>query len=234
VSPGSVVRFGFFVAIAAAVAVVVVNVVNDLGFDERFYHLNANAEGNALTWASSAAAFAGALFALLLWLVGRDRTTLVLAAVLAFFSFDDAAQVHERAGEAFGEALGLGDWSVRLWLVLYLPLVVLAAWLIWRLAATAHEAAGRALRLGLLLAVAGIAIEIVGPVTKEIAERGFEAPNAVRVGVEEGVELAAWILVATGLAAQLFATLAPGPDARAHERGAAAPEPVSPAARSRA
>jgi hypothetical protein len=207
--------FGLAAAAAAALGVVVVNVVNDVAFDERFYQLNANAEGNALTWLSSAAAFAGAVLALLLWACTHERITLLLGAVLAFFSLDDAAQVHEKSGEAFGEALGLPDWSVRLWLVLYLPIVVGAAWLIWRLASTAPRDAGRALRLGLLLAASAFVIEIVGPITKEIAERGVEWPNALRVGIEEGIELAAWILVATGLAILLSEALAQRPSARA-------------------
>lgn len=217
-------RLGFGAAIAAALAVTLVNVVNTLAFDERYYQLNANAEGNALTWLSSAAAFGGATVALLLWACTHERISLLLAGLLAFFSLDDTVQVHEKSGEALGDALGLPDWSVRLWLVLYLPIVAVAAWLIWQLAKSARHDAARALKLGLLLAASAFAIEIVGPVTKEIAERGFEAPDAVRVGIEEGVELAAWILVATGLTALLLDVLAQRPSARA---GDSAPATVT-------
>lgn len=208
-------KVGTAAAAAAALGVVVVHFVGQIFLDARYFQLDANAEGNALTWLSASAAFAGALLALLLWAWTHERSTLLLAALLAFFSLDDTVQIHEKSGEAFGEALGLPDWSVRLWLVLYLPIVAVAALLIWRLARAAPPDAGRTLRLGLLLAVSAFAIEIVGPITKEIAERGWDWPNAIRVGVEEGVELAAWILVATGLAALLSEALAQSPSARA-------------------
>jgi hypothetical protein len=217
-------ELGTAAAATAALGVLAVHFVNVVAFDGRYYQLDANAEGNALTWLSSAAAFAGALLAVLLWACTHERTTLLLGAVLAFFSLDDTVQIHEKSGEALGEALGLPDWSVRLWLVLYLPIVGVAAWLIWRLASRAPPDAGRVLRLGVLLAASAFAIEIVGPITKEIAERGWDWPNAIRVGVEEGVEVAAWILVATGLAALLSDALAQRPSARA---GVSDPETVT-------
>jgi hypothetical protein len=102
---------------------------------------------------------------------------------------------------AVGEdVLGLEEHvAVRVWLVFYLPLLVLAAILLWRIAAQLWSRAGDVLRLGLALLVLSIPVEVVGALTRELAEDGPSWPEDIRVAVEEGLELGGWILAAFGL-----------------------------------
>ena len=51
----------------------------------------------------------------------------------------------------------------------------------------------------------GIAFEVVGLTTKWLARRDVVWPDDIRIGLEEGIELAGWILVATGLIAAALA-----------------------------
>jgi hypothetical protein len=68
--------------------------------------------------------------------------------------------------------------------------------------------ARRALLAGLACLVAGILIEsLAGPVTEHLEERGTHWPDHVRVGFEEGAELAGALLLAIGLLAVLLSRL---------------------------
>jgi hypothetical protein len=179
--------------------------------DDRVEGLDADVEGNALTWASSVSTFAVALTAALHAAASEKqrREFAVLAALTLWFSLDDVAIIHERFGLKLGEdVLGLTESiAVRLWLVIYLPLLVLAAAILWRIAREAGPPADRAVRFGLGLLVASIPVEIVGAATRELAEEGTDLPNDLRIAVEEALELGGWILIATGLTAILCSAL---------------------------
>lgn len=181
------------------------HLVNHALFDGDVWNLNPATEGNAWTWASSSAVLA-ASFAVLLRTLAVDERRLyygALAVALAFFSLDDAVEVHEKLGRAVGVRLldsAPGYVQNRVWLALYVPLLVFVAVALWRESSGAHRAR-RTIRLGLILLVAAIASEAVGFATKPLERRGITWPDLVRLGVEEGVELAGWIVVAAGLTA---------------------------------
>lgn len=126
----------------------------------------------------------------------------VLAVVLLAFAADDMLVVHERLGEAAGEALGLPDHlAVRMWIALLLPL--LAAAFVILVAETMHLR-GRVQRLlaaGLAALVAAVVVEVAGAVTRDPAfiERLGGKPETLRLLVEEGLELGGWVLVAGAL-----------------------------------
>jgi hypothetical protein len=196
-------RIGVLVAVAAVAFQTAAHLSNEYLFDDRFAGLDADVEGNAFTWASSVATFALAMAAFLHAVVfsTRKREFSLLVALGVLFSVDDAVQYHERLGLGLGEdLLGLPDYlAVRMWLVLYLPLLLLAGALLWVVAATLWEPAGRTLRLGLALLVASIPVEIVGAGTRWLEEEGTDVPNDLRIAVEEGLELGGWILAAVGI-----------------------------------
>lgn len=204
-------RIGIPLAIAAVALQTTAHLGNEFLLGDRIEGLDADIEGNVFTWASSVSTFAVAVAAFLhaLAFSRRRRKFALLAGLGILFSLDDAVQLHERlALEIAEDLLGLPDYiAVRLWLVLYLPLLLLAGLLLWRVAEGVWEPAGRMLRLGLLLLVASIPVEIAGAGTRWLDEEGTSVPEDLRVAVEEGVELGGWILVAVALTAAVVVAL---------------------------
>jgi hypothetical protein len=196
-------RIGVPLAVAAVALQTVAHLTNEFLLDDRVEGLDADIEGNVFTWASSVSTFTLAVAAFLhaLAFSTRRREFGLLAGLGLLFSLDDAVQLHERVALELGEdVLGLPDYvAVRLWLVFYLPLLLLAGLLLWRFAEEVWAPAGRMLRLGLFLLVASIPVEIVGAGTRWLDEEGTSVPEDFRVVVEEGLELGGWILAAVGL-----------------------------------
>lgn len=212
------VRFGVRVALLAVVIQTTAHLVNEFLLDDRVQGLDADVEGTSFTWASSVATFAVA-WAAALHAAAFERSRrefALLSAIALWFSLDDVAIIHERLALKLGEdILGLPDYAaVRLWLVLYLPLLLLVGLVLWRLAQESPPPTGRAVRLGLGLLVASIPVEIAGLVTRRLAERGTDVPEDLRVALEEGLELGGWIVLAAALTAILCSALA----GRARER----------------
>jgi hypothetical protein len=202
---------GFRIALFAALALVVAHLGNEWVLDDRVEGLDADVEGNGFTWASSVSTFAVALTAALhaAAVEKQRREFTVLAALTLWFSLDDVAIIHERLGLKLGEdVLGLSESvAVRLWLLVYLPLLVLAAVILWQIARDASPPADRAIRMGLGLLVVSIPVEIVGAATRELAEEGTDLPNDLRIAIEEALELGGWVLIASGLTAILCSAL---------------------------
>lgn len=203
---------GIALALVAGAVQSVAHLTNELVLDGRVYHFNADGEGTAFAWAASVAIFAGGFAALIgtLALTGRARRrALALGAVLVFLSLDEIVQIHERLGTAVGkDLLGLPGWAdVRLWLVIYLPLLLATLVLLLRVSQDADEWSRRSVRGGVGLLVAAIGIEALGLLTKWLEERGTDLPDVLRITVEEATELAGWILIATGLTGAMVAAL---------------------------
>jgi hypothetical protein len=206
-----VVRVGIRIAILAVLVQTVAHLGNEFLLDDRVEGIDADIEGNSFTWASSVATFtvawAAALHAAAFERQRREFS--VLAALALWFSLDDVAIIHERVALKLGEdLLGMPDYlAVRLWLILYLPLLLLAGVVLWRIAQEAQPPADRAVLLGLGLLVASIPVELAGAVTRKLAEDSTDVPETFRIAVEEGLELGGWILIATGLTAILCSAL---------------------------
>jgi hypothetical protein len=206
-----VVRLGLPIALVAALVLAAAHLGNEWVLDDRVEGLDADVEGNAFTWASSVATFAVALTAALhaAAVEKQRREFSILAALALWFSLDDVAIIHERLALKLGEdVLGLSNAiAVRLWLILYLPLLVLAALVLWRIAREAEPPADGSVRFGLGLLVASIPVEIAGAPTRDLAEEGTHVPNDLRIAIEEALELGGWILIASGLTAILCSAL---------------------------
>lgn len=206
--------------VAALVAVTVQSVghlVNELVLDGSATMLDADAEGALFAWLASVAIFAGGLMAFVYALAGGDRRRYgVLAAVLVYLSLDEIVQIHERLGTAVGgDVLGLPGWAdVRLWLVIYAPLLAGTLVLLLRVAGDADGWPRRSIRGGIGLLVAAIAIEAAGLLTKWLEERGTELPDVLRITVEEATELGGWVLISGGLTAVVVTALTGASDDR--------------------
>jgi hypothetical protein len=153
--------------------------------------LDANEEATPATWASTAAVFAAALAVALLAVVRAQRRWLYggLAALLAFLSLDDVAQLHERLNR-FGEA----------WTVYAVPLLGLTLILLWQVAQDASSGDRRLIRIGLALLVLAVVMETL----QRLWLDGYDEDSwvwALDTGIEEASELAGWGLVATALLA---------------------------------
>jgi hypothetical protein len=196
-------RVGVLLAAGVVAFQTVAHLSNEFLFGDRIEGLDADIEGNVFTWASSVATFTLATVAFLHAVVFSDRRRefSLLAALCVLFSVDDAVQAHERLGLKVGEdLLGLPDFiAVRLWLVMYLPLLLLAGALLWLVAEQLWDPAARMLRVGLALLVASIPLEIVGAATRWLEEQGTSLPNDLRIAVEEGLELGGWMIAAVAL-----------------------------------
>jgi hypothetical protein len=207
----SILRVGIRLAVLAALFLTTAHLTNEFLLDDKVEGLDADVEGTSFTWGSSVATFAVAWAAALhvAAFQNRRRELAILAAIAVWFSLDDVVIVHERVALKLGEdLLGLpGYAAVRLWLILYLPLLLLVGLILWRLAQAAAAPVDRALRLGLGLLVASIPVEIAGLVTRRIAEDGTDVPDDLRVALEEGLELSGWIVLAAAMTAFLWSSV---------------------------
>ena len=194
-----VLTVGVVVALAAAVVQTLVHLLNAAFFDRA--QLDARAEANTMTWASSvatfAAAFAAALHAVLL--SERRRAYAFIACVFAFFSLDEALHVHERLAESVLAAVGQDtSWDSVVWPAFYLPLAGMVAVLLVSLTRTTPTRARRFVLVGLVLLVTAVAAEVLSaPVSTSETEGGWA--HVFESAYEEGAELTGWILIATGL-----------------------------------
>jgi hypothetical protein len=203
---------GVALAAAAAAVILVSQFSYVFVFDAEVGGLNADAENNAFSWMSTVTTFCGAFAALLVAFAGRNRNGrfLALALVLAFFSFDDAVQVHETIGTDVAESIfGEGTALVHaLWPVLFFPLLAFAFLLLWDVSRELPPRAGLAVRIGLGLLVLGVFLEGAASAWYESGEDAENFVGALEIGLEEGAELAGWILVVTGLTARACLSLA--------------------------
>jgi hypothetical protein len=185
-------RISGALAIAGAGFLLVGGLVDYFLFDERIEDLNPKLEGNLLTWLSVVAVFGGAFAAALhaLILPGRRGQFAALAAIFAFLSLDDMVQIHERVASKL-EPL----FFEHIESVIFLPLFVAAFLIVWRLAREVPARAGQFLRVAMLLLVAAVVVDLFATVTMNLEEEGTPWPHAVRIAIEEALELSGWILV---------------------------------------
>ena len=199
------------VAVAATVVQSLTTAVSLFALDGSAESLDATIEGGLWTWAAAgsalvAAVAAAALAAALKVGPSRGRRLWLLAGVLAFFSLDDWLVLHEEVGEWFRDELGAPEYVGGLWVLAYPPLLLVACWGLWRTAAEASPSLRRLLLASLVLLAAAVIVEFLGVGTKAIEEStGNAVAHDLRAIVEEGAELAAWVLAAGALLGALVA-----------------------------
>jgi hypothetical protein len=221
-------RTGLILAVVASIGQTLGHVVNLFALHDRYYHLDVSSEGTAFSWASTAATFAAACGALLL--AARPEThrrslMVVLGASLAYVSLDDFIELHERSGDWVADRIGAPEFvGPRLWVFLFLPILAAAARLLAWTASQAPARPPRYLLAGMGLLVAAVVSEALGILTKLVEEHGIESPHRLRAGLEEGLELAGWVLIAAALIAMLYtpsviAARTAGPEVHGFDQG---------------
>ena len=204
-------RAGVVLALVGVGVQTVLHLLNLFVLDDRYFHLDVSNEQTAFSWASTVATFAAACAALLLaarpGTQGRGRFAL-LALLLAHLSLDDFVEVHERLGEWTEDALDLPEAvGVRIWVLVYLPVLAAAALLLLWSALNAPPQPRRYQLAGIGLLVAATFTEGIGVLTKLLEEHGWDWPHRVRAAVEEGFELGGWIILASGLFAAFYSSI---------------------------
>jgi len=196
---------GVVIAVVAVTVQSLLYLVNVYGFDRSIRTFDLE-EGELVTWATSSAAFAVGLLALLLSFLDPAQRIrgVAIAAGAAFVSFDDVAALHEQFAFRITGAFDLADTYVQVvWPTLYFPLLVALAVLLLQMAQDTPPAQ-RLVVAGLLALGVAVGLEVAG-LALDRAGAGSESwPRTVEVTLEEGVELAGWILIATGAAVRLL------------------------------
>jgi hypothetical protein len=204
-----IVRLTVAVAVAATILQSITTAANLFVLDGSTGSIDATVEGGLWTWAAAgstlvAATAAAAIAVALEPPTPAARRLWLLAGVLAFFSLDDWLVLHERVGEWLQDRLGAPEYVGGLWVLAYPPLLLVVGWGLWRTAAEAKPPLRQLLLSSLVLLPAAIFIELIGVGTKAIEEStGNAVAHDLRAILEEGAELAAWILAAGGLLAVL-------------------------------
>ena len=196
------VRAGALVAGFAVLTQTAAHLANRAWLDTR--ELNADVDDSVLTWLAAGSSAAAALAAFTLAVLLRERRVqlVLLVAVLGLFALDDVIALHERASIKAAGVLRIdGDYARVLWPVLYFPLLVFALVVLWQLAGRAFHTAGLAIRLGLGFLAAAVGTEALWATWHVGGGEIGDWPDTVEVAIEEGLELAGWMLIASGLVA---------------------------------
>ena len=194
-------RITAWLAILVAGVVIVGSLLNHFALDDAVPDLDAGQEDSFNNWVSVVATFSAGLAAALhaLFFSERQRWFAALAAIFAFLSLDDLTKLHERLGANIG--------IDHIETVIFAPVFGAAFLIAWALAREVPARVGRFLRGGLILLVAAVVVDLGASYTADLQEEGTDWPQATRIAVEEGFEVAGWIVVSAALITLLCVTL---------------------------
>jgi hypothetical protein len=206
-----IVAFGVGLTLLAVIGQTAAHLLNVVLFDREVHLLDVDAERTLFSWASASTIFAAAAFAALLAALRpeRARPLLGLSAVLAFLSVDDALGIHERVSNRIGDWLpSVGELNRVIWPLVYLPLLAYVFVVLVVLAHGLRPTPARLVRVGLALLVAAVVLEMASQLLfasgLDRGDLGYE----VEAALEEGAELAGWMLLTVGLAVGVTAAAA--------------------------
>lgn len=231
----AVVRFALLLTAAAVSVQTICQLINGLVLHGRYRGLDADADGTSFTWASTVATFSLAVAAMAIGRLDRSRARplTVLAALAAFFSLDDVAQIHEQLAEVGTTALGLSGFSQAgrlVWPVLYLPLFAVTVIVVGRYLVRLALPRTRFLAwTGLGMLALAVVAEAIAAVLVRSGYGYGSGPYVIEVAFEEGLELAGWALIATAALAELTRALR-GDPSRSREQPRPRPERDEPTA----
>jgi hypothetical protein len=201
-----IVRTAAVLAAAAAFALALIHLLNVALRDGEVLQLHADMERNAWAWAGSVTIFGAALAAFLPTVTEAavDLSGLALAVIFAFFSLDEAISLHERIAERSVDLVGARVSFERvIWPLVFLPLLAATFLLLLRLAKSAPKSVRVGLVGGLGLLGAAVFMEVTSGAYLEAGSENTWK-DAIEVALEEGAELAGWILIAGALTARAY------------------------------
>ena len=124
-----------------------------------------------------------------------------MAATAAYLSLDDQLGIHERIGDVADRADSLVRWEPArvLWPLVYLPLLAAFLLALRHVAGRLPARQARFVVVGIALLVAAVIFELL---SAAVVRAGFDRDSVVyafEVVLEEGAELAGWILIGGAL-----------------------------------
>lgn len=193
---------------------------NDSGFLDGIRNLTfPDAEGNVFAWYSTIilAAVAVAFFLIALTAHGAGRPIwrfVVLGALALAMSADEAAYLHERL-DIFADELGLRSDFVYKWLLLGIPLAIVAGVLVlWIARRLDRDLRRRLIWAGIVFLAGAVGNEILGSMLKKL-DTGLEGAAMtiaydVQVFIEESLEILGAVLALR--AVLLYPRISNGPE----------------------
>ncbi|ADB31239.1 hypothetical protein Kfla_2157 [Kribbella flavida DSM 17836] len=205
-----ILRFVSIASVALTGLLAVSHVVNTLLLDGRSAILNADKDQSVMGWAGVATqAAVAAVLGLLAAASVRHATVTFCAVMVAFLSFDDFIQIHERVG---GLASPFPHAGRLLWPVFYLPLLAILFVQLWRVAQDTDLTERALVRGGLLTLALSVLLELGTPLLFAGGQGRGSPGYEIEVAIEESLELAGWMWIGGGLAACLIRRCLSGRD----------------------
>ncbi len=200
--PGWLLTVGLTLAVSGVIIQSVAYLLQEFVFTSVVF-LGADREANAYAWAGSVATFGAAFAVLVLYGLQRQVGLLVLALILTYFSLDDVATLHERLALRAEDSFGLPEDSWRaIWIVAYVPLLLVTVVLLIAVARSATPRVRRFILAGLGL----LGLALVAEASTALSLGGLtdgHAFDAIETALEEGAELVGWIFIAAALTAHM-------------------------------
>jgi hypothetical protein len=195
-----IITLGFVLAVLGVVVQTAAHLTNAFFLDYDIRNMDADADGNALAWASSVALFTASLGALFhsLFPSTPTRRLVAMGFVFAFFSVDEVAGIHEKIAYLAVHVIEVPGPGRVIWPLIYLPLFAFVVLSLWRLSATVPARVRNTIVLGVGLLVAAVFAEAMATLWDS---NDRPLVDDLEIAIEEGAELAGWILIATAFAA---------------------------------
>jgi hypothetical protein len=195
---------GILAGLAAAV-LVVTHLADLVLFDLDVGLFNADSDWSVWGWAGVVADFAPVVGAIQLAILVRSQRPwlIVLAVLTAFLSADDFLQLHELVSR-LGSYLPVPHASRLVWPLMFMPIMVVIAVVLWRLSYQPLVSVRDSIRGGLAALAVAIFLEMASPLLFAMGYDHRTWPYEIEVAVEEALELGGWMLIAGGLASMVL------------------------------
>ncbi|MHB1345820.1 MAG: hypothetical protein ACYCX3_15930 [Thermoleophilia bacterium] len=185
----------------AAAALFLAHLVDFGVFHLSIYALNADRDWSLWGWAGVAAEAAAGVAAVQLAFLSTSRrvSLAILGVLVVFLSADDFLQLHERIS-GLGDLVPIPHASRLVWPLVYGPLLLLVAVLLWRAAAASPASLGHCLRVGVIALGVAVGLEMGSPLLFALGSDHDRWLYELEVAVEEALEFGGWTMIAGGLA----------------------------------
>ena len=196
---------GSCVALVAAAVQTSCHLVDAFVLDGRYPALEADAQGNVFDWVSAAAILAAGVVAFVGAAAPASRlASRVLGVLLGYLAVDELVGIHERIGAEIATHLPgkLGELGDRVTPVIYLPILG-AVFVLLLVIGGGRVQGGRLVRFGLALLAGAVSIRVAAAGVKLASGQVNGTVRTVGVAADQAFQLAAWVLIATGLASRL-------------------------------
>lgn len=192
-----------WLALASGVGLAVTQLGQELALGDPVPMLDADEEGNLWAWTHVVAlvAVTGSV-ALHAAQRAAGRALWFAAATLLFLSADEFLEIHGRVADTLVFFPHAGR---IIWPVLYFPLLASLLIVLWRAVEPHGDRARAMVRGGLLLLCVAVLCELASVGVYVVADGDGLLYN-LEVALEEGAEVAGWLLVAGGFASVVVAT----------------------------